>query len=375
MKKILLIAFIVFFGFTQAVTAESLYSPTWGFFIDLPEGYNFADGDGKDQFSFNGPEGLMFDIVVYNNRFNTVVDLVDDVNKRISNKGDVDFFWYNAKQASIIKLEFETYNGWGIAIELESTGAHRPMLLALSYGPASKKELELFHISALDSISPTAAELRFPGPIQEYSYPRGEQKNVRIANGVSAKIYENDAEASQVMIEREFSIMQSYLNTPFLQEACARYYRLIYRDSFDRIKDAADVIIRNFGGHANLNETEKRVFAQKILSFTQGFEYQRDLSGSDFLNLVTAVTEGKGDCDNRAMLFAIILAKVNIRSAIMLSHHYSHAMGLADLQGTGARFESYGTKWLVAETTAKIDIGLISQTESDPQYWFAIIFE
>jgi len=375
MKKILLIAFVVLFGFTQIVAAESMYSPTWGFYIDLPEGYEFADGDGRDQFSFNGPEGLVFDIVVYNKRYNTLVDLVEDVNKRITNKGDADFFLYNSRQASIIKLEFTGYNGWGFAVELESSDAQRPMLLALSYGPSSKKELELFHISALDSISPTSAELRFPGPIQEYSYPRGEQKTVTIANGISAKIYENDAEASQVMIEREFSIMESYLNTPFLKEACVRYYRLIFRDSFARIKDAADEIIKKSGWSANLNDAQKRAFAQKILSYTQNFNYQRDLKGSDFLNLVTAVVENRGDCDNRAMLFAIILANVNIRSAIMVSHHYSHAVGLADIQGTGARFESYGTKWLVAETTANIDIGLIAQDQSDPQYWFAILFE
>jgi len=351
-----------------------MYSPSWGFFIDLPEGYEYVDGDGKDRFSFVGPEDLMFDIIVYRDRFNTIFDLVEDVNRRITNKGDVDFFEYNGKQAAVIKLIFGDYDGWGLAVELEKTSAH-PMLLALAYAPSNKKDLELFHISALDSISPTAAERRYPGPLMEYSYPRGNTQNVRLANGVNAVIRENDAEASQVFIEREFAILQSYTNSPYLREASIRYYRLIYRDSFDRVKNAADAIARNFGGRVNLNDQEKRAFAQRVLAFIQGFEYERDLSGSDFLNLITAVTEGRGDCDNRAMLFAIVLANVNIPSAIMLSHHYSHAMGLANLQGAGARFEALGTQWLVAETTAPVDIGLIAQDESDPQHWFAILFE
>ena len=374
-KLVILFAFIAILSLPQIISAESMFSPTWGFYIDLPEGYNFVDGDGKDRFSFEGPEGLLFDIVVYNNRFNTLFDLVEDINKKITNQGDVDFFRYNGKQAAIMELVFGEYSGWGMAVELSGTGAKPPMLVALSYNLKSKNNFELFHLSALDSISPSDLERYYPGPLMEYSYPRGEAKNTTLANGKYAMIYENDAEAAQVFIEREFAVLQSYMNSPYLQQASARYYRLIFRDSYDRIKNAADVITHNLGGRTNLNDNEKIAFAQKVLSFVQGFEYERDLKGSDFLNLVTAVTEGRGDCDNRAMLFAIILNNINIRSAIMLSYHYSHAMGLADINGTGARFEAFDTEWLVAETTAYVNIGLIAQDQSDTEHWFAVLFE
>jgi len=374
-KLVILFTFLVILSLPQTISAEAMFSPTWGFYIDLPEGYDFVDGDGKDQFSFEGPEGLLFDIVVYNNRFNTLFDLVEDINRKITNQGDVDFFRYNGKQAAIMELVFGEYSGWGLAVELSSTGVKPPMLIALSYSHKSKKNFELFHLSAIDSISPSAMERYYPGPLMEYSYPRGEAKNIALANGKNAMIYENDAEAAQVFIEREFAVLQSYMNSPFLQQASSRYYRSIFRDSYDRIKNAADVIAHNLGGRPNLNDEEKRVFAQKVLSFVQGFEYERDLKGSDFLNLVTAVTEGRGDCDNRAILFAIILANTNIRSAIMLSYHYSHAMGLADLSGSGARFEAFDTQWLVAETTAFVNIGLIAQEQSGTEHWFAVLFE
>ncbi|MCL2804907.1 MAG: hypothetical protein FWD26_03105 [Treponema sp.] len=380
MKKHFLL--LIFILVLRTLSAESMYSPTWGFYIDIPEGYEYIDGNARDRFSFAGPEGLRLDLVVYNGVFNTMLDLAEDVNRRLQNKGDVDFFKYNGKQAAIIKLTFGGYDGWGLAVELgsQSSPGAVPMLLALSYCPAEKKELEIFHLSALDSIAPTAAECLYPGPVTEYSYPRGEAKRTPLAlsglgDGLSVMIYENDAEAAQVLIEREFLICQAYLNTPFLQDASIRYYRFVYRDSYDRIKDAVSVIADNLGGFSVLNDDQKRSFAQRVLAFIQGFKYERFITDSDFLNLVTAVTEGRGDCDSHSMLFAIILSNANIRSAMMLSYQYSHAMGLADIPGAGARFDAYGTQWLVAETTAKIDIGLIAQEQSNPQHWFAILFE
>ena len=117
------------------------------------------------------------------------------------------------------------------------------------------------------------------------------------------------------------------------------------------------------------------IFTQKALAYVQGFKYERDFSGSDFFNLVTVLTEGRGSCDSYSMLWAIILAHADIRCGMMVSPKFGHAMGLADIEGIGARFEALGTRWLVAETTDKIDIGLIDQEMSDPAYWFGVIFE
>jgi len=370
MKRcILLLLFVPVFVF-----AESLYSPTWGFLLDLPEGYEYADGDGVNRFSFLGPSESVFDLVVYNGTFGNIRELVNDVNRRIENYGDVDFFDYCGRQAAIIELSFGDYAGWGLCVELTG-GSQPPMLLALAYGFADRKELELFHISALDSICPSVEERYYPGPIIEYSYPRGEMIPVTLAGGVNALIRENDVEAAQVLIEREFQILQNYANTPMWKEAWIRYYRFIYRDSWDRITNPVFAIARHLAASVAAGDGEKRAFAQRVLGFVQGFKYERDLDGSDFVNLVTAVTEGVGDCDSRAMLWAIILAHADIRAAMMVSRQYSHAMGLAEIDGSGARFEAYGSRWLVAETTDDVEIGLIAQDVSDPAHWIGIIFE
>jgi hypothetical protein len=377
MKRFFLLLLLTLTLTTPAfIAAASLYSPTWGFLLDLPEGYEYTDGDGTSRFSFSGPSEAIFDIVVYNGTYASINDLVNDVTRRIGNRGDAAFYQYRDKQAALIELDFGNAAGYGLCVELAPAGNTKPFLLALAYGPRDVPALQLFHISALDSICPTVEERYYPGPVIEYSFPRGEQKRSALAStGVSAMIRENDARAAQVLIEREFTILANYADTPFWQDAWIRYYRFIYRDSFDRIAPAANALVQSWNGqNANTDET-KRAFAQRALSFVQGFGYERDLNGSDFLNLVTAVTEGRGDCDPRAMLFAIILNHAGIRAAIMVSPHYSHAMGLADIAGTGARFELYDLQWLVAETTANVNIGLIDQEQNNPRYWIGVFLD
>jgi hypothetical protein len=97
--------------------------------------------------------------------------------------------------------------------------------------------------------------------------------------------------------------------------------------------------------------------------------------GSDFVNLVSAVREGRGDCDSRALLWAVLLSQADIPSCIMVSKDYNHAMGLADIAGTGARFELDGKRWLAAETTAPVAIGLIREDISGKEHWLGVTFE
>jgi len=373
-KFLVLLLFIPFIAF-----ADPMYSPTWGFHIDLPGGFKYVEGDGKDRFSFDGMDGMKVDIIVYNNVYNSMLELANDVNSKLNNKGEVDFFRYRDKQAALLILDFGGFSGWGLAVELNNPpgSESRPILLALSYSPAGKDGYEIFHLSVLDSICPTSADRYYPGPVMEYSHPRGEIKHTPLAiNGLFSMVYENDAEAAQYFIEREFKVMEAYLMTNYIQAACTRYYRAIYRDSYDRVLSSALAVAQNLGAGAIRNDQQKREFAQKVLTFVQGFEYERDFSGaSDLINPVTAITQGRGDCDARAMLFALILANADIKSGLLMSYYYSHAMALADVPGSGIRFESHGIPYLLAETTSKINIGLIDQDLADFTRWFAIVFE
>jgi hypothetical protein len=204
----------------------------------------------------------------------------------------------------------------------------------------------------------------------EFIFPRGGRVEAAVA-GTAFKtlLREHDAEAAQALVEREFALMRHYQFDRNWQEAWIRYYRMIFRDSWDRVAEGVSTLVKAWN-----NGADGRAFAVKTLAWIQDFRYERDLSGSDFVNLVSALSEGRGDCDSRAMLWAMILMQADIPAAMMVSREYSHAMGLAEISGGGARFEAGGIQWLVAETTKKIDIGLISQDMSNPESWLPILF-
>ena len=351
--------------------AEPLYSPTWGFSLDLPQGYEYTEGNGSDRFSFQNPQGAAVDIAVYLNGYDDVTQLSRDIERRLGNRGDTAFFEYGSKTAALMRLDFMDYAGWGLCAELNVVTDGAPAwLVALAYAPANAAGMDVFHLSALDSLAPSEKDRRRPGPITEFSWPRGQIQEAAIAGtGLKTLIRQHDAEAAQALIEREFALMRRYELSPDWQEAWIRYYRAIYRDSRDRIADAAVRLERNW------NDGDKRAFATRAINFVQGFTYERDLSGSDFVNLVTAVTEGRGDCDSRAMLWAMILNQGDVIAAMMVSREYGHAMGMAYLDGDGARFEAWGKQWLVAETTDKVGIGLIREDVSNTDLWLGIPLE
>jgi hypothetical protein len=337
--------------------------------------------------------GTGIDLVVYNGTYASVEELALDIARRTGNRGETTFFDYRGKSACLMELVFNGMEGWGLCVELQQ-GAEEtaPLLAALAYGPGGREDLAVLHLSALDSIAPSEAERRTSGPVSEFSYPRGALTDTPLAllAGQSALIAEHDAEGAQALVDREFAVLRRYIDSPLLKEARIRFYRAVYRDSWERLADAAFKLERYWNVPAERislpaqraaekisanRDAEGRIFAGKALQWVQSFKYERDLMGSDFVNLVSAAAEGRGDCDSRAMLWALVLAQADIPAAMMVSPEYSHAMGLADLPGEGARFGAGGIKWLVAETTVPVDIGLIQKDISVIDYWSAVIFE
>jgi hypothetical protein len=59
----------------------------------------------------------------------------------------------------------------------------------------------------------------------------------------------------------------------------------------------------------------------------------------------------------------------------MVSPDYGHAMGIADLEGPGARLPLGDRGYLVAETMTGVELGLIARDLSDPARWLGILFE
>jgi hypothetical protein len=59
----------------------------------------------------------------------------------------------------------------------------------------------------------------------------------------------------------------------------------------------------------------------------------------------------------------------------MVSRDYGHAMGIADIEGPGARFPFENKQYLVAETTAQVELGLIGRQVSEIAKWLGVGFE
>ncbi|MDR0399994.1 MAG: hypothetical protein LBH51_03540 [Treponema sp.] len=372
------------------------YLSPWGFRIDLPPGYQARAGGGDTDLSFRNPQGAVFEIRM--SRGKDPEKYLENVLSRLRNgTGEIEPFMYHGRKAALAELEFSLgspYRGWGLCLEREDG-----LLLALAYGPAGNEGLNILHLSCLDSIAPTRAEQRYCGPVTEFAWPRGSLREFPLFNTqIKALFSEGDAEAAQGLVDREFQVLRHFEKDPQWQEAWRRFYRMIYRDSWERISHAAFLLERSWAaeelpleapfpeespdspdsaaleGSARTVSREIRL-ASRALSYVQAFKYERNLLGSDFVNLVNALTEGRGDCDSRALLWALILAQANIDTGIMVSRDYSHAMGIADIGGQGARFPFEGKQYLVAETTTDVAPGLIAQNMSEIDKWLGIVFE
>jgi hypothetical protein len=378
--------------------ADPLYSPTWGYTIDLPEGFVLQEKAGNDKYSFGSADGVMFDLAVYPaEAYASVALMADDLQKRLKNSGGIALFDYYGLAAAIVELRFGQFEGWALCVELgpgepdgtanrtapalgeapegEPPREQRPKLLALAYGARNNARLHPLMFSALDSIAPTSLHSAAPGPVTEFTFPREHKQKAVLSNsgadggsgGAEAWFYDVDAEAAQALVDREFKVLSRHnpAEDPLWREAWKRFYRLIFRDALDRLADTAEALEKNWGAAE---------IPANALTWVQSFSYERNTMGSDFVNPVSAAIEGRGDCDSRAVLFAILLSHAGIPAAIMVSREYGHAMGLADIAGEGARFGFEDKQWLVAETTARVGIGLINANTSDPAKWIGVSF-
>ena len=352
-----------------------------GFAIDLPEGFSYADGDHKSRFSFVDPNKAMeFDIFVYEpGRFSSAAAIADNTMGKLGSKGQREDFIYQDRKAVFMELLFERNGvqekGYGLAIEGRAghgSAAAEASFALLSFTAASSFEAYSdFILSCLDSFSIDRLALRSPGPVSQYvfAFPAKHEDSKTIAfNGGKLSLPWNADEAAQVneTDTREYKVLAVYANNEQLwQAAWARFYRMVWRESsrrLDQLAAALDPLLPDDPTDAS----------RILLQWTQGWTYERDLKGIDFVDPLTAAMESRGDCDSRAVVLDILLERRGIHSILMVSRDYSHAMIGIDVPGGGQRFEFEGTKWLVGETTAHVGLGMIAASQADWSKWLGI---
>lgn len=419
----------------SAAWCDEYYSDR-GFSVDVPEGFEYLDGDGQSKFSFGSPDGsVRLDILVYPpNRFDGARAGAADTAKRLSGKGDFAVFDYAGRSAAFGELAFGSgsgaQRGYGLFVDDAASplgGVSAPLgastkvgvpeaerrydLIVLAYAPASSFEgYRDVVASAMDGFSLNVEARASPGPLglaarAALGAPRLQPATIRFgAASIRSEWQPLEAAASQALVEREYRVLSAYASSPELIDAAiARFYRMVFRDAapaLDRLalqlsaawetgawdgKPRAPSPAALDSGAASAPPTaldgarfgapaDPRGYAAALLGWVQGFRYERDPKGSDVVNPISAAFEARGDCDSRALVMAILLRRENIRSILMISLVHEHALAAVDAPGPGARYPFRGQQWLVAETTAKVGIGLIDAAQADPSGWIGVEF-
>lgn len=385
-----------------AAAAEELWSEA-GFFVDLPEGFALSGGDGKSRFAFVDPAaGMEFDILLYEaGRYAGAETLAAESLKKLGSGGERETFAYEGREAVFAELSFDlggaAKRGYAVFIAgrkpagASTSGAAsrsgagagpseagakplpEPHVALLAYSDEGRFEAYAdFVLSCLDSFSADRAARRAPGPLSQYLLPPSEprEKKSLAFGGTRLELPWDQAGADQCLSTagREFRVLEAYGGTDELWKAAwARCFRMIYRESARRLDRLALELDR-------LLPDDPTDAARALLAWVQGFRYERDQAGIDFVDPLTAAFEGRGDCDSRAMVMAIVLERRGIDAILMLSRDYSHAMAAVDVPGGGQRFPFGGREWLVAETTADVGLGMIAADQADWKKWLGVEF-
>ncbi len=365
--------------------AEELYSDS-GFFLELPEGFSLNDGDGSTRFSFLDPSGvLLFQIFLYEpDRYTGAPALFADIRNKLGATADSEAFTYQRRPAVMADLSFtlsgRPHRGWGLFLEgapRNAAGKPEKDIALLAYVPADRYEAYLpFILSCLDGFSADEEARLYPGPVSQFNLPWDPQArkpaDLRFGGRTLRVPYDpREGRAAQDTVEREFQVFTVYADSaPDLAAAAwTRFYRMIYRETFHRLDFLSLVLQRELSG-----EPDDRSRTERLLAWTQGFRYERNPEGSDVVNPLTAAFEGRGDCDSRAVLLAILARHDNRDAILLLSVKHSHALAAFDLPGPGARFPLGDKGWLVGETTDQVGLGLIDAAMADPADWLAVEF-
>jgi hypothetical protein len=261
----------------------------------------------------------------------------------------------------------------GFLLGVES---HRTDLAALAFSPL--EDFAAYQdtlLSTLDSIALGEKGLMEPGPVSRAlsPYPDGEREQYRLKFGgkeIPLSLSPQALTASQELIEREARVLLPYGGTEYVEAAWTRYYRMLYRDLYRRSRPIYSALRQQLSPEDHSDYE----IAALLLAWVQDFTYERLDTLSDCLSPITAAVEHRGDCDSRGLLYSILLRYYGIDSVLMVSSVYGHSMVGVDVEGKGARFGHNGKNYLVAETTDRVEIGLIDRGMADPNNWLGIDF-
>lgn len=377
MKKIIYCLILFFVGISVSF-AEILNSPTWGYSVDLPEEFVLVDKNGADSYMFeNAFVSSTVILKAYKKeKFSSSLEAMETVMKQLGAEFEcAETDWRNT-DCIISQFAFNiggaSNTGWAVSSLLQDSKGY---VVMLCYSPTEVfYDLEQFVISCVDSLCIDYGSYYSPGPLTSFAFPKGEVQNhtVEIAGEkIDFPLNSNDIEADKFVVEREYSVLSLYQESEMWVEAWQRYYRQVYKNAYSRLKIAAFNIYNRLIKTCE-SENPEIELAQKLLSWTQGFDYVRDFTSTDFTPITASITGTGSDCDSRAMLLACLLHHMNYDTCLFVSAEFSHSLFGIVLDKAGAKINIDGRQFLLGETTAQVDIGLVPANMNQTDKWIFV---
>lgn len=377
MKKTIYCLILFFVGISVSF-AEILNSPTWGYSVDLPEEFVLVDKNGADSYMFeNAFVSSTVILKAYKKeKFSSSLEAMETVMKQLGAEFEcAETDWRNT-DCIISQFAFNlggaSNTGWAVSSLLQDSKGY---VVMLCYTPTDVfYDLEQFVISCVDSLCIDYGSYYSPGPLTSFAFPKGEVQNhtVEIAGEkIDFPLNSNDIEADRFVVEREYSVLCLYQDSEMWVEAWQRYYRQVYKNAYSRLKIAAFNIYNRLIKTCE-SENPEIELAQKLLSWTQGFDYVRDFTATDFTPITASITGTGSDCDSRAMLLACLLHHMNYDTCLFVSAEFSHSLFGIVLDKAGAKINIDGRQFLLGETTAQVDIGLVPANMNQTDKWIFV---
>ncbi len=380
MKKLLQLILITTLCVSY-ITAEQMQSPTWGYSLDLPEGFDLTSSQEGTRYQFDHSL-LPITLIIASypmERYETAREALENAYTSLQLQGEIESVRWKHTDNSVgvftIGSSGSEYSGWAASVLLPD---NKGTTVFLSYAPKEQfAQCEQVIVSALDSIDTLQGSVLDGGLFTTYAFPKEGDENITLnVNGqkIMTTIDKVDVMASDFVVQREYAILSFFANTPMWKEAWQRFYRVIYRDSHKRLQKASYAIYYTLRDSivSNSNADFDTKLTQTLLSWVQNFEYVRIPLGTDFVPLPAVISGSGSDCDSRALLLAVIMSHMGYDTMLFVSREYSHALFGIAIDGEGARLDSGGVSFLLGETTAPVSLGLVPQDMSDILKWIDI---
>lgn len=388
-KKLMFCLFV--FVSIFCLNAEILIDNEFGYYLDIPEGYHIqqSEDNGKSYLFYhpNIPVNLAIKIysdAQYKNSLQVMKTALSKLSVTQTEENTSSLTW-NDRSCTVSNFTMmldKAYYTWAVCVPCDVKNSY---LYLMCYTPCDMKEItEQFIISTINSLCMSEKYKNTAGIISSLAF-----KNTKEVSGVEKlngkefnfTIGDQDLEGNKFITDLEYSVLCLYKEHKAGIEAWKRFYRQVYKDSYERLKSFNESFYKTFYPIAKEKNPQNPdiTYAQIVLDFVQSMQYKRNQgkNETDFTSMIEILYGVGNDCDSRSMMVCILLNYAGIDSIMLISPAYSHAMAGVNNNAPGQKYtlQENGKTYLYGETTDNVTWGMLPQNYSDESQWIPIVFD